>query len=45
MGFSAAITLNRNDYGISFSRPDNPTFLGNDVDIDLNVITKAGSPQ
>jgi polyisoprenoid-binding protein YceI len=45
MGFAAAITLNRKDYGVSFSNPSNPTFLGDDVDIDLNVITKAGSPQ
>ena len=45
LGVTARTTINRKDYGISFSRPDNPTFLGDMVEIELNVITRAASPE
>lgn len=45
LGVTARTTLNRKDYGVSFSRPDNPNFLGDMIDIELNIITRAGSPQ
>ena len=45
LGATARTTVNRKDYGISFSRPDNPTFLGDMVEIELNVITRAASPE
>lgn len=45
LGLTARTTLNRKDFGISFSRPDNPNFLGDAVEIELNIITRAASPQ
>ena len=45
LGATARLTVNRRDYGISFSRPDNPTFLGDMVEVELNVITRAAAPQ
>lgn len=45
LGLTARTSVNRKDYGISFSRPDNPTFLGDMVEIELNVITRASSPE
>ena len=45
LGATARTTLNRKDFGVSFSRPDNPTFLGDMVEIELNIITRAASPE
>jgi polyisoprenoid-binding protein YceI len=45
LGVTARTTLNRRDFGISFARPDNPTFLGDMVEIELNLVTRAASPQ
>ena len=45
LGATARTTLNRKDFGVNFSRPDNPTFLGDMVEIELNVITRAASPE
>jgi len=44
LGVTARTAINRKDYGVSFSRPDNPTFLGDMVEIELNIITRAASP-
>ena len=45
LGATARVTVNRRDYGINFARPDNPTFLGDMVEVELNVITRAAAPQ
>ena len=45
LGVTARTTVNRKDFGVSFSRPDNPNFLGDMVEIELNVITRASSPE
>jgi polyisoprenoid-binding protein YceI len=45
LGVTARTSINRRDYGISFSRPDNPAFLGDMVEIELNLITRAASAQ
>lgn len=45
LGVTARTTLNRRDFGINFSRPDNPNFLGDQVELELNLITRAASPQ
>ncbi|HEX9919585.1 MAG TPA: YceI family protein, partial [Pyrinomonadaceae bacterium] len=45
LGATARATLNRKDFGVSFSRPDNPTFLGDMVEIELNIVTRAASPE
>lgn len=43
LGATARATLKRSDYGINFSRPDNPNFLGDSVEIELNLITRAAA--
>lgn len=45
LGITARTTLNRRDYGINFSSADNPNFLGDMIDIELNLITRAASPK
>jgi polyisoprenoid-binding protein YceI len=45
LGATGRTTVNRRDFGINFARPDNPTFLGDMVEIELNLITKAASAQ
>ncbi|HEV3471354.1 MAG TPA: YceI family protein [Pyrinomonadaceae bacterium] len=45
LGVTARTTINRKDYGISFARPDNPDFLGDAVEIELNVVTRAAAPE
>jgi polyisoprenoid-binding protein YceI len=45
LGVTARTMLNRRDFGINFARPDNPSFLGDMIEIELNLITRAASPQ
>jgi polyisoprenoid-binding protein YceI len=45
LGATGRTTVNRRDYGVNFARPDNPTFLGDAVEIELNLITRPASPQ
>ncbi|MFN2513638.1 MAG: YceI family protein, partial [Pyrinomonadaceae bacterium] len=45
LGATGKTTVNRRDYGVNFARPDNPAFLGDNVEIELNLITRAASPQ
>jgi polyisoprenoid-binding protein YceI len=45
LGVTARTTLNRKDFGVSFSRPDNPNFIGDVVELELNIITRASTPQ
>jgi polyisoprenoid-binding protein YceI len=45
LGVTARTTVNRRDFGVSFSRPDNPDFLGDMVEVELNVVTRAAAPQ
>lgn len=45
LGLTARTTINRKDYGINFSRPDNPTFLSDQVELELSLVTRAASPQ
>ncbi len=45
LGATARTTLSRKDYGITFARRDNPDFLGDMVEIELNIITRAASPE
>ncbi len=42
LGATARIVVNRRDYGINYARADNPNFVGNVIDIELNVITRLG---
>lgn len=41
MGFSARLVLNRQDYGISFKNKNAPNFLGDNVEIMIDLITRA----
>ncbi len=46
IGVSSRLTINRKDYGIAFSRPDNPDFLGDQIEIELDLVTRpAGGTQ
>ena len=40
LGVTAHLSINRRDYGINWSNPKNPTFIGDQVDIELDLITK-----
>lgn len=44
LGVTAHTTVNRRDYGINFARPDNPDFLGDLVEVKLDVITRPAAP-
>jgi polyisoprenoid-binding protein YceI len=41
LGYSARITLNRRDFGINWKHPSVPNFVGDNVEIEINLITKA----
>ena len=41
LGYSARIVLNRRDYGVNWSHPKVPNFVGDNVEIEINLITKA----
>jgi polyisoprenoid-binding protein YceI len=45
LGLTARTALNRRDFGINYARPDFPDFVGDMVEIELNIITRAASPQ
>ena len=45
LGVTSRLTLNRKDFGINFSRPDSPDFLGDMIEIELDLVTRAaGGP-
>jgi len=44
LGVTAKTTLNRKDFGISYARRDNPDFLGDNVEIELSLVTRAAAP-
>lgn len=39
-GFAATLKLNRMDYGVSYQRKGSENFLGAEVEIELNLLTK-----
>ena len=41
LGYSAQTVINRRDYGINWSHPQVPNFVGDNVQIEINLITKA----
>jgi polyisoprenoid-binding protein YceI len=45
LGATARLRLNRRDYGINFNRGDNPDFLGDMIDIELDLVTRAAGGQ
>lgn len=45
LGLTARTTISKKEYGLTWARPDNLNFLGDMVEIELNIITRAASPQ
>jgi polyisoprenoid-binding protein YceI len=41
VGYHAHMTLNRRDYGINWENKTSPNFVGDDIDVDIDLITKA----
>ena len=41
IGYSAHMTLNRRDYGINWSNPQSPGFVGDNIDVEIDLITRA----
>ena len=40
LGFAAKTRLDRRDYGITWKHSVDPLFVGNDIDVDIHLITK-----
>src|SRR6185369_1600654 len=41
IGYSARMVLNRREYGINYSRKDNATFVGDNITVELDLVTRA----
>ena len=41
VGYSAKMVLNRRDFGINYSRQDNPTFVGDNINVEIELVTRA----
>ena len=41
VGYSAHTVLNRRDFGINYSRKDNPTFVGDNITVEIDLVTRA----
>lgn len=44
VGYSAKMVLNRRDFGINYSRQDNPTFIGDNITVEIELVTRALDP-
>ena len=40
LGIAATMTVNRRDYGITWQNANVPNWVGDEVEIELNLITK-----
>ena len=45
VGYSAKMVLNRRDYGINYARQDNPTFIGDEITVEIELVTRALDPK
>lgn len=45
VGYSAKMVLNRRDYGINYARKDNPTFVGDNITVEIELVTRALDPK
>ena len=45
LGVTARTTIKKSDFGMTWARPDNPNFLGDEIEIELNIVTRAATPQ
>ena len=44
VGYSAKMVLNRREFGINYSRQDNPTFVGDNITVEIELVTRAIDP-
>ena len=44
VGYSATMVLNRRDFGINYSRQDSPTFIGDNITVEIELVTRALDP-
>lgn len=44
VGYSAKMVLNRRDFGINYSRQDSPTFIGDNITVEIELVTRALDP-
>ena len=44
VGYSAKIVLNRREFGINYNRQDNPTFVGDNITVEIELVTRAIDP-
>lgn len=45
VGYSAKMVLNRRDFGINYARQDSPTFIGDNITIEIELVTRALDPK
>ena len=45
VGYSAKMVLNRRDFGINYARQDNPTFIGDNITVEIELVTRALDPK
>ena len=45
VGYSAKMVLNRRDFGINYARKDNPTFVGDIITVEIELVTRALDPK
>ena len=45
VGYSAKMVLNRRDFGINYARQDNPTFVGDEITVEIELVTRALDPK
>ena len=45
VGYSAKMVLNRRDFGINYARQDNPTFVGDNITVEIELVTRALDPK
>jgi polyisoprenoid-binding protein YceI len=45
VGYSAKMVLNRRDFGINYSNQDIPTFVGDNITVEIELVTRAIDPQ
>jgi polyisoprenoid-binding protein YceI len=44
VGYSASVVLNRREFGINYSRKDAPDFIGDNITVKIELVTKAIDP-
>jgi len=45
VGYSARLVLNRRDFGINYAHRDNPTFVGDNITVEIELVTRALDPK